>query len=64
VNELPYIECDPKGVNPRQDLCEKVPVRAFPTWVIDGQKYEGVMSLDRLAELSKFRYATPTAGRP
>jgi len=64
VNELPYIECDPKGVNPRQDLCEKVPVRAFPTWVIDGQKYEGVMSLDRLAELSKFRYATPIAEKP
>jgi hypothetical protein len=64
VNELPYIECDPKGVNPRQDLCEKVPVHAYPTWVIDGQKYEGVMSLDRLAELSKFQYATPTAAKP
>jgi hypothetical protein len=64
VNELPYIECDPKGINPRQDLCEKVPVHAYPTWVIDGQKYEGVMSLDRLAELSKFRYATPTAANP
>ena len=64
MNELPYIECDPKGVNPRQDLCEKVPVHAYPTWVIDGQKYEGVMSLDKLAELSKFRYATPTAAKP
>lgn len=64
MNELPYIECDPKGVNPRPDLCEKVPVHAYPTWVIDGQKYEGVMSLDRLAELSKFRYTTPTPGKP
>ena len=64
MSELPYIECDPKGVNPRPDLCEKVPVHAYPTWVIDGQKYEGVMSLDRLAELSKFRYATPTTGKP
>jgi len=64
VSELPYIECDSKGVNPRQDLCEKVPVHAYPTWVIDGQKYEGVMSLDRLAELSKFRYATPISGKP
>jgi hypothetical protein len=41
-----------------------VPVRAYPTWVVDGQKYEGVMSLDKLAELSKFRYATPTAAKP
>lgn len=39
-------------------------MRAYPTWVIDGQKYEGVLSLDRLTELSKFRYATPTAGKP
>ena len=64
MSELPYIECDPKGINPRQDLCEKVPVRAYPTWVIDGQKYEGVMSLERLADLSKFRYATPTTAKP
>ena len=51
-------------MNPRPDLCEKVPVRSYPTWVIDGQKYEGVLSLDKLAELSKFRYATPTPGKP
>jgi hypothetical protein len=41
-----------------------VPVRAYPTWVIGGQKYEGVLSLDRLAELSQFRYATPTPAKP
>jgi len=39
-------------------------VHAYPTWVIDGQKYEGVMSLDRLAELSKFRYAMTTQAKP
>jgi len=61
---LPYVECDPKGINPRLDLCEKVPVRAYPTWVINGEKYEGVMSLDRLAELSKFRFATTTQAKP
>ncbi|HTY80280.1 MAG TPA: hypothetical protein VMI34_20805 [Candidatus Bathyarchaeia archaeon] len=64
MSQLPYVECDPKGVNPRPDLCEKVPVRAYPTWVIDGEKYEGVMSLERLADLSKFRYATPTQAKP
>jgi hypothetical protein len=40
-----------------------VPVRAYPTWTIDGQKYEGVMSLEKLAELSKFRPAEPTAAK-
>jgi len=64
VSQLPYVECDPKGINPRLDLCEKVPVHAYPTWVINGEKYEGVMSLDRLAELSKFRYATTTQAKP
>ncbi len=38
-------------------------MRSYPTWVIGGQKYEGVMSLDRLAELSKFRSATATPGK-
>jgi len=33
--------------------------------VINGEKYEGVMSLDRLAELSKFRFATTASqGKP
>jgi hypothetical protein len=32
--------------------------------VIDGQKYEGVLSLDRLAELSKFSFASPTQAKP
>ena len=39
-------------------------MRAYPTWVIGGQKYEGILSLDRLAELSKFSYAVPTAAKP
>ena len=38
-------------------------MRAYPTWTIDGQKYEGVMSLEKLAELSKFRFDTPTAAK-
>ena len=39
-------------------------MRAYPTWVINGEKYEGVMSLDRLAELSRFRFATATEAKP
>ena len=59
------MECNPSG--DRQVLterCAKADVRAYPTWVIAGQKHEGVMSLERLAELSSFRYATPTGGKP
>ena len=41
-------------------------MRAYPDLGnLDGQKYEGVMSLDReLTGLSKFRYATPTSAKP
>ena len=50
------MECDPKAANPRPDLCRLAGVKAFPTWVIDGQTREGVLTLDQLAERSKFRY--------
>ena len=55
------MECDPKGVNPRPDLCRQAGVKAFPTWVINGQTREGVMTLDQLAEMSKFRYEAKAA---
>jgi len=59
AKELPYVECDPSGVNPRPDLCEKAGVKSFPTWVVGGERREGVQSLETLAELSKFNPAPP-----
>ena len=56
AKDIPYVECDPKGVNPQTELCRQVGVKAYPTWVIGGQTHEGVMTLDRLAELSKLRF--------
>ena len=53
------MECDPKGIDPRPDLCQSVGVKAFPTWTIEGGRFEGVLSLDRLAELSHFPSASP-----
>jgi hypothetical protein len=50
------VECDPKGVNPRPDLCRQAGVKAYPTWVVDGQTREGVLTLDKLAELSRFQH--------
>ncbi|HEU5319680.1 MAG TPA: hypothetical protein VFX28_02680 [Methylomirabilota bacterium] len=51
------MECDARGVAPRPDLCQQAGVRVFPTWVVQGKRHEGVLSLDRLAELSGFRPA-------
>jgi protein-disulfide isomerase len=51
------VECDPKGINPQTDLCHQIGVKAYPTWVVNGERVEGVLSLDRLAELSRFQSA-------
>jgi hypothetical protein len=29
-------------------------VRGYPTWIIGGERHEGVLPLDRLAALSRF----------
>ena len=62
AGDLPYVECDPNGVNARPDLCEKAGVKAFPTWVIGDKRLEGVQSPDALAEASKFP-PSPAASR-
>jgi hypothetical protein len=33
-------------------------VRRYPTWIIGGERYEEVLTLDRLAELSRFPGST------
>lgn len=42
-----YIECTEQG-----DICEQNGVTSVPTWVIDGEKYIGKQSLEKLSELS------------
>lgn len=54
AKDIPYVECDAKGVNARPDLCRQVGVKSFPTWVINGEKREGVMTLNQLTDLSKY----------
>lgn len=54
AKDLPYVECDAKGVNARPDLCRQVGVKSFPTWVINGEKREGVMTLNQLADMSRY----------
>lgn len=56
---LPYIECDPRSPVGRPQVCAAAGVRAYPTWEIQGQHYEGVLTLDELARLSGYVPATP-----
>jgi len=58
AGEVPYVECDSRSAGARPDLCQQVTVRAYPTWTIAGQRHEGVLTLDKLAELSGFRPAS------
>lgn len=41
------------GADPAR--CQQVGIKVYPTWFIKGTRYEGVLSLARLAELSDFR---------
>lgn len=52
---IQYIECDPRGENPKPSLCREAKVKGYPTWEINGQFYPGLKSLDELATLSNYR---------
>lgn len=41
-----YVDCDKEP-----NKCSDAGIRGYPTWIIDGQKYEGVQQIDRLANL-------------
>ncbi|AFZ19267.1 hypothetical protein [Allocoleopsis franciscana] len=49
------IECDPRGKNAQPRLCRESGIRAYPTWEINGQLYEGGMPLETLANLSGYQ---------
>lgn len=52
---IDYVECDPKGKNPRPQMCKAAGVAGYPTWQINGQVYPGVQSLQTLADLSNYQ---------
>lgn len=54
ADEVPYVECDARGFKPRPDLCARVNVQAYPTWVIGEARHEGVLTIADLARLSNF----------
>jgi glutaredoxin len=53
--QIQEVECDPRGKNAQPDLCRQAGVRAYPTWQINGQNYEGARSLQELAQLSGYQ---------
>ena len=60
---LPYVECDPRGRGAAPARCETAAVRRYPTWLIAGQRHEGVLTLDELARASGFASRDATRSR-
>ena len=52
---LTYVECTPGGRGtPIAAECRINNIKAYPTWIIGGRKYEGMLKPDRLAVLSRY----------
>jgi len=52
---IDYVECDPRGENPRPKLCREAGIKGYPTWEINGKQFVGVQSFEELAEASNFK---------
>ncbi|MFB3076294.1 MAG: hypothetical protein ACE1Z6_14145 [Candidatus Methylomirabilales bacterium] len=52
---IPYVECDRRKPGSDPGLCNRLAIKVYPTWFIKGVRYEGVLSVDRLAKLSDFQ---------
>jgi hypothetical protein len=58
-NRLPYVECDKEEAG--RQRCAAAEVRAFPTWVLGGERREGVQTLEELKGWSGFPGAAPAS---
>jgi uncharacterized membrane protein len=64
VERLPYIECTPNGRRGVRNFdCVANDVNEYPTWVIGGRRYTGLISVAQLAALSGFRGSGGGAGK-
>ncbi len=45
-NQLPYVECEKTDAD--RQRCDRVGIKAYPTWVLGDKRVEGVLSLDAL----------------
>jgi len=65
ARRLPYVECSPGGQGtPQASACAAAGVRQYPTWFIGGRRFEEVLTLPRLAELTGFQPPASSAAGP
>ena len=49
-----YIECNSAGPNANPTACEQAGIKGVPTWIKDGQKFEGFQTIDQLKKISGY----------
>jgi len=55
AERLPYVECSPNGPRGGEaPACQAMQIQGYPTWIINGQRYEGVLSIENLTRLSGY----------
>ena len=55
VDRLPYVECTPNGRNEQRAVdCLTKNIQEYPTWIIEGRRVGGIVSVERLARISRF----------
>lgn len=60
AHRLPYIECSLQGSGgPQARICNDAGIKVYPTWIIDGQRFEGVLTPEELATKSGFKRGLP-----
>jgi uncharacterized membrane protein/glutaredoxin len=59
AHRLPYVECSPGGRNaPRATDCQVNGITSYPTWVIDGRRFERVLEPRTLALYTQFEWSS------
>jgi uncharacterized membrane protein len=57
VERVPYIECSPGGPRaPVAQNCKDARIESYPTWIINGQRYDGTQTLQALAQYSNYKH--------
>jgi uncharacterized membrane protein len=57
VDRVPYIECSPGGPRaPVSQVCKDARIESYPTWIINGQRYDGTQTLQALAQFSNYKH--------
>jgi uncharacterized membrane protein/glutaredoxin len=60
ASRLPYIECSPQGRGGAEaTICQVMQIQSYPTWIINGRRYVGILTLEELARYSEFKGGVP-----